>query len=315
LGEISEALERARQEEARQREERRKRRTSEVADSLRQAAVDSALKESVDVTSPDLDPTAGGGPHAEPGPSVRVDASTPGEAEHEVELHPKEPSVLTASSERIEQCRHLANRVASELERRGVRTLALVSALRMEGKSTVSSSLALASATLSQGRSVALVDLDLRRPTIASKLGLTARVGVEAVLEGKAHLDEVRIEVDHPAIDIYPARPAEIPAHELLVLPSFGKLISDLAERYTAVFIDTPPVLLVPDANLILKRVEVCLGVARSGVSRARNVRQMLELLPPEKMLGTILNATSGPKLTGENYAYYTADPVPEESP
>jgi tyrosine-protein kinase Etk/Wzc len=138
---------------------------------------------------------------------------------------------------------------------------------------------------------------------------------VEAVLEGKAHLDEVRIEVDHPAIDIYPARPAEIPAHELLVLPSFGKLISDLAERYTAVFIDTPPVLLVPDANLILKRVEVCLGVARSGVSRARNVRQMLELLPPEKMLGTILNATSGPKLTGENYAYYTADPVPEESP
>jgi Mrp family chromosome partitioning ATPase len=81
------------------------------------------------------------------------------------------------------------------------------------------------------------------------------------------------------------------------------------------VFIDTPPVLLVPDANLILKRVEVCLGVARSGVSRARNVRQMLELLPPEKMLGTILNATSGPKLTGENYAYYTADPVPEESP
>lgn len=304
MGEISEALERARQEEARQREERRKRRASEVADSLRQAAVESALVESEDGATRSF----GGTP--------ALDADAPHPAQHEVEaLHPPSPSVLTSSSERIEQCRHLANRVASELERRGVRTLALVSALRMEGKSTVSSSLALATATLSQGRSVALVDLDLRRPTIGSKLGLAVDVGIEAVIEGKATLDQVCVAVDHPAIDIYPARPASVPAHELLVLPGFARLVSDLSERYAAVFIDTPPVLLVPDAALILKRVDAWIGVARNGVSRARNVRQMLDLLPREKMLGTLLNATAGPKLTGENYAYYTSDPTPEGTP
>ncbi|MGH0037037.1 MAG: CpsD/CapB family tyrosine-protein kinase [Myxococcota bacterium] len=324
MGEISEALERARQEEARQREERRKRRTSEVADSLRQAAVESALKDPDGATAAGFLPevTVEEPPAAEP----REEASEPSQAQRAdaelagaelaggVDLHPNEPSVLTSSNERMEQCRHLANRVASEMERRSIRTLALVSALRMEGKSTVSSSLALSTATLSQGRSVALVDLDLRRPTIASKLGLSVEVGVESVIQGQADLDRVRIPVEHPKIDIYPALPARVPAHELLVLPGFARLISALAERYTAVFIDTPPVLLVPDANLILKRVDACLGVARSGVSRARNVRQMVDLLPKDRLLGTLLNATAAPKLNSENYSYYTSDPMPEGS-
>lgn len=307
MGEISEALERARQEEARRREERRKRRSSDVSDSLRQAAVDSAVGEATGVEVGD--PVTLATPL-----ELRRAESGPDPAVHEGELHPTTPSILSSSTDRIEQCRHLANRIAGELERRDIRTLALVSALRMEGKSTVSSNLALATATLSQGRSVALVDLDLRRPTIASKLDLHVRVGVEAVLQGRAQLEEARIEVEHPALDIYAALPAEVPAHELLVLPSFARFVRSLAERYRVVFFDTPPVLLVPDANLILKHVEACATVARAGISRARAVSQMIELLPPEKVIGCVLNATASPRHVGDYYADYSSDVQPQEA-
>jgi Mrp family chromosome partitioning ATPase len=62
-----------------------------------------------------------------------------------------------------ESCRHLALRIRSELERRSAASVVITSALRGEGKSTLSCDLALAMASLSRGPSVALVDLDLRR--------------------------------------------------------------------------------------------------------------------------------------------------------
>jgi Mrp family chromosome partitioning ATPase len=313
LGEISEALERARQEEVRQREERRKRRVSEVAESIRHAAVESAIRE--DEHGQAL-PEAEAGPVASEGSTARVVEVHGKEQPPQIaDLHPVAPSLVNASNERIEQCRHLANRVAGDLERRGCRTVAVVSSLRMEGKSTVSSSLAFATASLSQGRTVALVDLDLRRPTIATKLGFPFEAGIEAVLEGKARLEDVCVSVRQPAVDIYPARPASVPAHELLVLPEFAQLVDQLAEKYRVVVFDTPPTLLVPDASLILKRVETCIPVARSGFSRARMMRQMFELLPRDRVIGTILNATSIPKLSGENYSYYRSEPEPEVAP
>src|SRR5207245_1451069 len=71
---------------------------------------------------------------------------------------------------------------------RGARTIMVTSALRGEGKSTTVANLAVAFAR--SGRRVALVDLDLRRPTIATFFGLKGRPGLTQVVLGHTRLDD-----------------------------------------------------------------------------------------------------------------------------
>ncbi len=291
MGEISEALERARREEEQGRGERRRSRiSSEISDSLRQAAVEDAIHQA----TPPTDWTPEPAPAEAPGPDVP-----------RVPLEPTEPSIVTPSHEKMELSRALANRVASELERREVHTLAVVSALRMDGKSTVSCNLAIAMASLTRGRSVALVDLDLRRPTIGAKLGLKATTGIEDVLLGRASLEDVRIAVESPELDVYPALHHQAEAHELLVRPTFQRMVQELSESYGCVVFDSPPVLLVPDASLMLRQIDGCIPVARMGVTRARSIAAMIEELSGRRLLGSILNGSRTPWHARQYESYY----------
>jgi Mrp family chromosome partitioning ATPase len=70
----------------------------------------------------------------------------------------------------LEHNRHLALRLRTELENHSARSLAIVSALRNEGKTTVACNIAIALASLMPERSVAIVDLDLRNPSVDRQL-------------------------------------------------------------------------------------------------------------------------------------------------
>src|SRR5438552_2499506 len=79
--------------------------------------------------------------------------------------------------------------------------------------------------------------------------------GLEEVLLGRSTLDDVRVSVQSPAIDVFPVVTPQDAAHELLVLPQLAAMIADLERRYATVVVDTPPSPLVPDAMLILRHV------------------------------------------------------------
>ena len=140
-------------------------------------------------------------------------------------------------------------------------------------------------------------------------LGITQGCGIEAVLQGRESIDRACVSVGRPEIDVYPSYEPQRAAHELLVQPSFEHLIVSLTERYDAVLLDTPPALLVPDATLILAHVGACLPIARMGRTRARAFRQMLDLLPRDRILGGILNADRQPHYASDHY-YYQADDI-----
>ena len=93
--------------------------------------------------------------------------------------------------------------------------------------------------------------------------------------------------------------------HELLVQVRFGELIRSLEDRYPVVIVDTPPVLALADASLILKHVSRCIPVARNGISRARKFKKLIDALPAGQVLGSILN---GSRLERGDYYYYSAD-------
>ena len=297
MGEIADALKRANAERSAQRARETREPESPQIDSRREAAVTSALSQT--------------DPHREWATEV---APPPQRTRKLASLSPSEPAIVVGEHSNVEICRHLANRVIAELERRSARSLAVVSPLRGEGKSTVACNLAIALASLSRGREVALVDLDLRRPTMAAKLGVNSPVGIERVLAGGTDLSEACVSIDQPVMDVYPARETHRAAHELLVRPGFGEAIQELERRYAVVIFDTPPVLLVPDTNLILRHVDACVVLARAGATSARAFSSMCELLPQQKVLGSVLNGGRAPR-HARSYYYGAGDESEEQRP
>jgi Mrp family chromosome partitioning ATPase len=210
-----------------------------------------------------------------------------------------------------ESFRHLALRLRRELEGREAHTVALISAIGQEGKTTVACNLALALASLSETRSVALVDLDLRKPSVARYLALPPGPGIEQALRGELPISKVRVAVERPLIDVYPARHGTDAAQALLVSASFGVLLRELERHYDLIVLDTPPVLLVPDAAMILEKTAAAVAVARASRTTRRTFEHMLGMLPPGKLLGSVLNEGTLPT-RAKAYGYYS-DAEPED--
>jgi protein-tyrosine kinase len=277
----------------------------EIADALRRArsqrpaaSPESASLRSVP-TAPAPAPVARSAPpvEAKPGLSVRS-------------LEPQNAAIIIEHGPEAEACRHLALRLRGAMDERRTRTIAVVSAERGDGKTTVACDVAIAFATLSREREVALVDLDLRRPSVLKSLSVPHQAGIEEVLLGRASLDSVRVSVEHPAIDVFPVVTPQDAAHELLVLPQMAALIADLERRYATVVIDTPPAPLVPDATLILRHVSACAPVVRIGKTRARSVRKLLDCLPNDRIVGWILNGERAARFGYRDYYYGEEPPV-----
>jgi Mrp family chromosome partitioning ATPase len=205
-------------------------------------------------------------------------------------VEPQNAAIILDKGPEAEACRHLALRLRNVLDERKQRSIAIVSAERGDGKTTVACDVAIALATLSREREVAIVDFDLRKPSVLKSLSIPHDAGVEEVLLGRATLESVRVRVQEPAIDVYPVVTPQEAAHELLVLPEMAGLIAELERRYATVVVDTPPGPLVPDAALILRHVAACVPVVRAGKTRARSVKRLLDCLPRERIIGWILN-------------------------
>jgi Mrp family chromosome partitioning ATPase len=189
--------------------------------------------------------------------------------------------------------RHFALRLGSELKERDTRVVLVTSAVGQDGKTTTACNLALAFASMTAGRRVAIVELDMRRPTIAKALGFgLPEVGVEHVLLGEASLASSCLHCD-AGVDIYPVVVPRDNAHEILARPELAVLIRNLAQIYDVVVLDTPPVLPVPDVSLILPHVEACVTVVRAGATPLSAFRAMLDLIPQEKVAGAFINNAS----------------------
>jgi capsular exopolysaccharide synthesis family protein len=210
-----------------------------------------------------------------------------------------------------EAFRHFALRVNREAALLRNRALMVVSAVRGEGKTTTASNLALGLASITGDKLIALVDMDFRRPALGRYLGSKRAIGIDAVLRGEASLDQARVRTNFPNLDLYPVVRAVPKPHELLGSEILGEIISQLGSIYHTVIIDTPPVLLVPDVELMLPFCGGCISVVRSRVTRAEEYRHLVERLPKDKFMGTFLNETPRTFFGkgAKNYSYTDTEP------
>ena len=188
-------------------------------------------------------------------------------------------------------CFHRAAwKVRRALESRNERSVVVTSAVRSEGKTFTACNLALALASLGSGR-VALVDLDLRDPSVGDSLLMRPELGFEYCLTHDRPIADFRRATDQPSLDVFATRAPVSNAPEVLAGPALRHRLAELKQEYDVVVIDSPPVLPVPDTPLILVEAESCVFVVRSGRTNPYALRLALDLLPSSKLLGTIVNS------------------------
>jgi succinoglycan biosynthesis transport protein ExoP len=205
----------------------------------------------------------------------------------------------------------------------------VTSALRDEGKSTTAANLAVAFARA--GSSVALVDLDLRRPYLHRVFGGEPRPGLTDVALGRARLDDALAPIyvsrtpkgrklrggSHngsgspasAAFHLLAAGPLPPNPGEFVGQRAVAEVIDQLREHFDVVLIDTPPVLQVGDTMAVAPRVDALLLVARLQSLRRHHMKELRRVLAgaPVSVIGFAVTAAETE--SGYGYAPYDYEP------
>ena len=190
----------------------------------------------------------------------------------------------------------------STLNRPG-RVVLVTSAGVSEGKSTTAVNYALAVAEA--GRTVALVDADLRQPALHRAFGLSNGTGLSFALLNGASIDGgVLRPTSSETLFLMNSGPLPPNPAELLDSDRFDTVLERLKERFDVVVLDSPPVLIAADARILASKADATILVVESDRTRTGTVRRALRALATAKanVLGIVLNKT---RRSGRSYSYY----------
>lgn len=185
-----------------------------------------------------------------------------------------------------------------------LQTIALTSCTPNEGKSTTIANLAV---VLTQaGKSVLLIDCDMRNPTVHKNFNLSNKVGLSSCISMGTALSDA---VQKTSIEgLYALTGGVIPPNpsELIGSEQMKNVLQRAKEQYDYVLIDTPPVMPVTDALIVGRFVDGMILVIASAevkVEMARDVKNQL-VNAGANILGVVLNKVRS-EHHGYGYGYY----------
>ncbi|WP_435770493.1 polysaccharide biosynthesis tyrosine autokinase [Nocardioides sp. SYSU DS0651] len=190
------------------------------------------------------------------------------------------------------------------------RCLVISSAVPGEGKTMTSTNLAVALAQT--GRNTLIIDADLRRPRVASTLGLDPAIGLTTALVGKTEIHDA-IQV-HEASGLHVLASGAKPPNPTEILQS--KITQDLIRRlrssYDMVIIDAPPLLPVADASVLAKLADGVIVVVRHGKTTRDQVGEAIKRLDQvgARLYGVVVNMVAK-RAVGSYYYYYYEETSP----
>jgi succinoglycan biosynthesis transport protein ExoP len=189
-------------------------------------------------------------------------------------------------------------------ESRNAKLLLVTSTLPGEGKSFVTTNLALAFA--SQGQRTVVVDCDLRKPNVQNSFRLQATKGVINYCTQGALLDDIIVRNVHPNLDVITTGGRSKAPAQLFNNREFETLVAELGKRYDRILFDTPPLGVVSDAMNILPMMDGAIFTIQfNRVKRKAAQRCARRLLSANvEIFGAILNDMNM-KVAGDYYGEY----------
>jgi succinoglycan biosynthesis transport protein ExoP len=186
---------------------------------------------------------------------------------------------------------------------RGHRSFVVSSAVASEGKTQVVANLGVAFAQA--GHKVVLVDADLRRPRLASVLGLNSPAGLADVLAYDFPLEVALCRPTDLPLEVLPSGPPPANPSELLGSERFVNVLRTLTDRVEVVILDTPALLPVADAAILAQLASGVILVTRVGSTRADQLGTAAQYLRAieKQVLGVVLNRL--PARDHRKYGYY----------
>lgn len=186
-----------------------------------------------------------------------------------------------------------------------IRSIAITSAVPGEGKTTTA--IELGRAIAESGKSVVLVETDIRKRGLSSRLATTCPAGMFDVMTGNARLEDAVAETSDPGMFLLDVEPGIPNPTDVIASESFKQLVSDLSARYDYVIFDTPPVATFVDAAIVASLVDAAILVVRMDFTKRQVLQDAYEQLRKSgaNVIGTVASCV---KEIGSSsyYKYYS---------
>jgi protein-tyrosine kinase len=200
----------------------------------------------------------------------------------------------------VEQYRRLAASLHEAQIARGLKAIVVTSAVPKEGKTLTAVNLAL---TFSESyeRRVLLIDADFHRPSVHELLGIPNEKGLSEALRSD-RLDLLTTPYAASRLNVLTAGEPE--SHPLAGLSSerMGALLTEATSAYDWVILDTPPLAVLSDAQLLVRLTQAALFVVRARSTPFAVVNKAIEELGREHIIGTVLNGVEDSAITAADY-------------
>lgn len=174
----------------------------------------------------------------------------------------------------------------------GCRVILVTSTLPHEGKTTISTNLALSLA--SEGNRVILVDADLRTQSLKGTLGIdTPSEGLVELLTGKSSKFRL-LNVPHSTLLLLSGDETDAHPQRLLDSRRMGKVIDSLKEQLDYIIIDTPPAGILSDAATLSRYADAAVYVVRQDMASTTQIFDSIQTLAASevRLIGSVLNGT-----------------------
>jgi len=223
---------------------------------------------------------------------------------------------------RLDALRYLVNKPTSAAAEsvRNLRTSVLLSdvdhppqvimftsSVPAEGKTT--GSLALAQNLAGLGKKVLLVEGDIRRRTFSKYFDITGKTGILSVISGEVKIEDAVYRDKDLDFDVLIGEKSSVNAADVFSSDKFHKFLTDMRAAYDYIVIDTPPVLVVPDARVIAQSVDAVIYSVKWDATPKRQVIQGLQMFETvnSRVTGLVLTLIDPKGLKRYGYGGYDA--------
>ncbi len=218
-------------------------------------------------------------------------------------VNPRVVSITQPRSPYCEEYRNLRTQVLHKSKKRKLQAIVVASVGPSEGKSVTALNLSWLFAQTDGVRAL-IIDSDLRRPSLSNYLGIETPAGLSEVLTGGASLMDSIIQIQPAGLYMLPGGTARSDVAELISGPRFAEILDEARSHFDFIIIDAPPLGIFTDASLLINLADGAMLVIKANQTKYKDVDRILDSLPRERMLGTILNQSEVPLMDESYYNY-----------